>query len=65
MHCPKCKKRNNSKSGVTKERQRYVCKRCNYYDTVEQRAGTAYQETKRKALQLYLEGLGYRARVKV
>jgi transposase-like protein len=65
MNGPKCKKGNNSKSGVTKERQRYVCKSCNEYYTVEQRAGTAYQETKRKALQLYLEGLGYRARVKV
>jgi transposase-like protein len=65
MHCPKCKKGNNSKSGVIKGRARYVCKRCNEYYTVEQRAGTADQETKRQALKLYLEGLGYRARVKV
>jgi transposase-like protein len=61
MNCPKCKKGNNSKSGVIKGRQRYVCKRCNYYYTVEQRAGTADQETKRQALELYLEGLGFRA----
>jgi hypothetical protein len=36
-----------------------------WYYTVEQRAGTADQETKRQALELYLEGLGYRARIKV
>jgi hypothetical protein len=29
MHCPQCKKGNNSKSGVIKGRQRYVCKSCN------------------------------------
>jgi transposase len=29
MNCPKCKKGNNSKSGVIKGRQRYVCKSCN------------------------------------
>ncbi len=60
MHCPKCKKENNRKSGVIKERQRYVCKSCNYYYTVEHRAGTADQETKRRALELYLEGLSLR-----
>ena len=60
MHCPKCKKGNNSKSGVIKGRARYVCKRCNEYYTVEQRAGTADQETKRQALELYLEGLAFR-----
>jgi transposase-like protein len=65
MNDPKCKKRNNSKSGVIKGRARYVCKRCNEYYTVEQRAGTADQETKRQALDLYLEGLGFWARVKV
>jgi transposase-like protein len=59
MHCLKCKKGNNRKSGVIRERARYVCKSCNY--TVEQRAGTADQETKRQALALYLEGLGFRA----
>jgi transposase-like protein len=65
MNGPKCKKGNNSKSGVIKGRARYVCKSCNEYYTVEQRAGTADQETKRQALELYLEGLGFRARVKV
>jgi transposase-like protein len=61
MHCPKCKKGNNSKSGVIKGRARYFCKSCNEYYTVEHRAGTADQETKRQALKLYLEGLGFRA----
>jgi transposase-like protein len=61
MNGPKCKKENNSKSGVIKGRQRYVCKRCNEYYTVEQRAGTEDQETKRQALALYLEGLSFRA----
>ncbi len=32
---------------------------------VERRAGIADQETKRQALRLYLEGLGYRALVTV
>jgi transposase-like protein len=61
MHCPKCKQGNNRKSGVIKRRARYVCKSCNEYYTVEHRAGTADQETKRRALVLYVEGLGFRA----
>ncbi len=65
MNGPKCKKGNKSKSGVIKGRQRYVCKRCSEYYTVEQRAGTADQETKRQALALYLERLGFQACVKV
>ena len=61
MNCPKCKKEKNCKSGIIKGRQRYKCKDCKYYYTVEQRAGTADKATKRQALELYLEGLGFRS----
>ena len=34
-HCPKCDSKNFVKSGIIKERQRFKCKSCNYYFTVQ------------------------------
>jgi transposase-like protein len=61
MDCPKCKKGDYCKDGVIKNRQRYRCKNCNYRYTVTHRAGTGDEHIKRQALELYLEGLGFRA----
>ena len=61
MNCPKCSKGSNNKDGLIKGRQRYLCKGCNYRYTVEQRSGTGDKATKRQALELYLEGLGFRS----
>ena len=48
MNCPKCKSEKKIKNGVIKGIQPYKCKSCDYP-----------LSTKKKALQLYLEGLGF------
>ena len=59
MECPKCGSEDCAKDGIVKARQRYKCKSCGYRHTV-QYLGIS-PETKRQALQLYLEGLGFRS----
>ncbi len=61
MKCPRCKSNDKVKNGVIKGVQRYRCKECKYNFTVEKRSGEYSNEIKRKALQLYLEGLGFRS----
>ena len=61
MDCPKCKNSQYCKDGNTGGRQRYKCKRCNYRYTVARKSDVKTQDTRRMALQLYLEGLGFRA----
>jgi transposase-like protein len=61
MKCPKCHINNNPKAGIVKSKQRYKCKSCNYYYTVTQKSTAKSPETKKYALQLYLEGLGFRS----
>lgn len=58
--CPKCGLKNTVKSGIIKERQRYLCKECNYYFTVKKLGKQIDDYYVTKALQLYLEGLSYR-----
>ncbi len=58
--CPKCQGVNIVKSGIIKERQRFLCKDCNYYFTVRKRGKQIDDYYVTKALQLYLEGLSYR-----
>jgi transposase-like protein len=41
--------------------QSYKCKECGYNYTVEKRLVKYSKDTKREALQLYLEGLGFRS----
>ena len=59
LACPKCSKRNCIKYGLVKGKQRYKCKGCNYRYTVSHRG--ASNHIKRQALNLYLEGLGFRS----
>ncbi len=61
MNCPKCKNDNNIKDGIAKGKQRYKCKFCNYRYTVEIKSTAKPKNTKRQALELYLEGLGFRS----
>ncbi|KQK24399.1 insertion element iso-iS1d protein insA [Chryseobacterium aquaticum] len=61
MDCPKCKSNRQVKDGNTNGRQRYQCKNCGYRFSVERRSTEKSDEKKRLALQLYLEGLGFRA----
>lgn len=61
MNCPKCKSAEKVKDGTTNGRQRYQCKNCSYRFSVERRSTEKPEEKKRLALQLYLEGMGFRA----
>jgi transposase len=61
MNCPKCKSSNNKKNGIVGERQRYKCHDCDYNYSVEIKSTAISTFVKRQALQLYLEGLGFRS----
>jgi transposase-like protein len=61
MDCPKCGKQANCKDGRVNGRQRYLCKGCNHRYTVTQRSSAGDSAVKRQALELYLEGLGFRS----
>jgi transposase-like protein len=59
--CPKCHEKKYVKSGILKGRQRYLCKMCGCQFSVESKRGSQPEMVKRMALNLYLEGLGFRA----
>jgi len=58
--CPKCHSEDFVKSGIIKDRQRFKCKECNYYFTVQKLGKRIEGEYVIKALQLYLEGMSFR-----
>ncbi|RZJ72757.1 helix-turn-helix domain-containing protein [Flavobacterium sp.] len=58
--CPKCQNEQVVKSGVINDRQRYLCKKCKYYFTVNKLGKKIDNYYVTKALQLYLEGISYR-----
>ena len=58
MDCPKCKSTSHIKQGQVGGRQRYKCKNCAYAYTVLERGKP--MALKKLALQLYLEGMGFR-----
>lgn len=58
--CPKCNSEKIVKSGIVRERQRYLCKKCNYYFTVNKLGKQIDNYYVIKALQLYIEGVSYR-----
>jgi transposase-like protein len=59
-NCPRCDSQSTIKSGVIRNRQRYYCKACEYYFTVQKEGKRIDSYYVIKALQLYLEGLSYR-----
>ena len=61
MNCPKCKSCEYNRDGVVRLLQRYKCKECSYRYTVERKSDLKSDETKRLALEMYLEGLGFRS----
>mmetsp|Transcript_262 Transcript_262/g.123 ORF Transcript_262/g.123 Transcript_262/m.123 type:complete len:118 (-) Transcript_262:2486-2839(-) len=61
MNCPKCDSSIFTKDGIVKQKQRYKCKKCNFRYTVKKRSPKVPNSTKRFAIELYLEGLGFRA----
>ncbi|WP_062054928.1 transposase-like zinc-binding domain-containing protein [Aquimarina longa] len=58
--CPNCGSNTYIKSGIINKKQRYRCKNCNYYFTVNKLGKKIDDYYVNKALQLYLEGLTYR-----
>ena len=61
MDCPRCGSNRYIKDGMIKGRQRYECKQCQYHYTVAKRSNERPPETRLLALNLYLEGMGFRA----
>lgn len=61
MKCTRCESLNKIKAGFVGGRQRYKCKDCGYFFSVEKKSDVKTPEQKRLALQMYLEGLGFRA----
>ncbi len=58
--CPRCKSDEITKSGIVKKRQRFYCKKCSYYFTVEKEGKSIDPYYVIKALQLHIEGVTYR-----
>ena len=61
MNCPICGSLRHSKDGIVNSRQRYLCKDCKYHYTVEKKSDVKDATVRRLALEMYLEGLGFRA----
>lgn len=61
MNCPKCDKSEKVKNGIVRDLQRYKCKNCGFNFTVYKRSNEYPKSIRKKALQLYLEGLGFRS----
>lgn len=60
-HCPTCQSIHFVKAGFNAGKQRYKCKDCNYYFTVQKPSRHKDEATKEIAIKMYLEGLGFRA----
>ncbi len=62
MICPQCKSTETVKSGIVKQKQRFLCKNCNHQFLDYQTTSTFnIKNTHRRiALHLFLEGLGTR-----
>ncbi|HAA14690.1 MAG TPA: hypothetical protein DCE41_24585 [Cytophagales bacterium] len=58
--CPRCESQQVIKSGIVNDRQRFKCKKCQYYFTVNKLGKQIDTYYVTKALQLYLEGVSYR-----
>ncbi len=61
MNCPICNSSSHKKNGIVGGLQRYKCHDCGYNYTVELKSTAFSASVKRQALQLYLEGLGFRS----
>ena len=59
--CPRCQTNTLIKAGFNRSgSQRYQCKGCKHYVTLEPKPNGYADATRRQALQLYLEGIGLR-----
>ena len=60
LNCANCKSERKTKDGIVGGRRRYKCKDCGFRYSIEDRS-LARNLLKRSALELYLEGLGFRS----
>ena len=60
MHCPKCSCARKVKNGIVKGKQRYRCSDCGCNYTLSSRYRLP-ESLRKQAIQLYLEGLGFRS----
>ena len=60
MDCSRCFSNNYVKRGSAKGLPRYKYKDCNYHYTVVRKSTSKPPEVRRLALEMYLEGLGFR-----
>ena len=58
--CPRCQCENFVKNGKADGKQRYLCKNCSFNFTRFTKRGKS-KKIKVKAMEMYLEGLGFRA----
>jgi transposase-like protein len=61
MDCLRCESVHYCKDGFVKERQRYKCKHCSYHYTVVKKSDVKSPEIRQLAIDMYLEGLGFRS----
>ncbi len=61
MNCPRCTSAVRIKPGKIKGRQRFKCKECGFHYSVKLKSTAKPKSLKKYALQLYLEGLGFRS----
>ena len=61
MNYPRCKSPDHKKNERAAGRQQYKCNNCGYNYSVELKSTAISVSVKRQALQLYLEGLGFRS----
>ena len=61
MKCPKCQNDQYCKDGIVKNKQRYKCKGCHFRYTVERKSNASPPAIKKLALEMYLEGMGFRS----
>ena len=60
MQCPKCHSDESVRNGIKYSKQRYKCKKCGCHFTQSHKHGASL-ERKLLALQMYLEGMGFRS----
>ncbi len=61
MKCYKCQSENKVKAGFIRGIQRYKCKNCGCFFSVERKSDVKTERQRKLALELYLEGLDFRA----
>jgi len=59
--CPRCQHKTFVKNGKCRGKQRYKCKQCAYNFSIDKLKHGIEQQYVTQCLQLYLEGMGFRA----